>query len=171
MRTYSGDSAVQPALQRAAERAQGGSRPRRGGRLAAVASFAILLLWGPLPALSQEVPTGDDTPLRSELRLRPDRSFDLSFFLPPGVMAPEGLLARLDRGEATRADGSEEVELAWTGLSEAEALALLLEGRSGDAAFSVRILMSPGVAFDDIWEVQTVLTQAGIRRVRFVSGP
>jgi len=107
----------------------------------------------------------------AELQLETDRTSHLSVVIPPGVEIPERLRLRSAAGDGTREEFETGVLLRWSGIEVASALTILTEGqRDSPVPFNVRIVMAPGAAFDDMWEVQYTLAQGGIRRVRFVSG-
>jgi hypothetical protein len=110
--------------------------------------------------------------LRAELRVRPGERVDLSVFLPAGAEVPEPLASLVDRGEAVRrpAPEEDEEELFWVGLTDARAVEILRETRGTGLAISLDILLTEGAFLEDIWGLQAALTQAGIRRVRIVSG-
>lgn len=123
----------------------------------------------PLLAQTAEGVAGPE--IVAELRLQTDRRSDLSIVIPGVFVLPERLRLRVEGGDGVRAEVEEGTLLRWAGLQVSDALALLTAGQEDSTApFSVRILMAPGAAFDDMWDVQYTLTQGGIRRVRFVSG-
>lgn len=106
-----------------------------------------------------------------ELRLRTDRTSDVTIVVPAGLALPEKLRERLDSGDGVRSETDLGIELRWTGLPVPAGLTRLVEGQEGSSVpLSARIVMARGAAFDDMWDVQYTLTQGGIRKVRFVSG-
>jgi len=144
------------------------------------AILALLLLvsiptggvFGQAPATPATAPDGAPSApaVRAEMRLVEGGRIDLAIFVADGVSLPSTLQERIARGDGSWLPGDGEAELVWRSIPEEEALVLLREGRQADDGFSLRILMAPGVAFDDIWELQAALSQAGIRRVQFVTG-
>ena len=62
------------------------------------------------------------------------------------------------------------LRLDWHGLTEEEAVGILAAGREADGAFSLVIRIPDPTYTTDWWGLQAALSQAGIRRVRIVSG-
>jgi len=132
-------------------------------------------LWGQTPTnpagAPDAAPAAPASPeVRAEMRLVAGGRIDLFILVAAGVPVPSALQERIARGDGDLVQGEGEAELAWASISEEEALAVLREGRQADEGFSLRVLMAPGVAFDDIWALQAAFSQAGIRRVQFVTG-
>lgn len=62
------------------------------------------------------------------------------------------------------------LRLDWHGLAEEEAVGILAAAREADGAFSLVIRIPDPTYTTDWWGLQAALSQAGIRRVRIVSG-
>ncbi|MDE0082836.1 MAG: hypothetical protein OXT72_09335 [Gammaproteobacteria bacterium] len=64
----------------------------------------------------------------------------------------------------------DQLRLNWHGLTEEEAVGILAVAREADGAFSLTIRIPDPTYTTDWWGLQAALSQAGIRRVRIVSG-
>jgi hypothetical protein len=107
----------------------------------------------------------------AELRLQTDRTTHLSIVVPVGMEVPARLRSHVEGGDGSRTDSEAGTILRWSDLDVPRALELLTQGqRDATVPLNVRIVMAPGAAFEDLWDVQYALAQGGIRRVRFVSG-
>ena len=62
------------------------------------------------------------------------------------------------------------LRLNWHGLTEEEAVGILAVAREADGAFPLTIRIPDPTHTADWWGLQAALSQAGIRRVRIVSG-
>lgn len=103
---------------------------------------------------------------------------------PAANEAARGQVASvLGSGSLEEADGSGEaasvriavtpddrLRLAWRGLTEEEAVGILAVAREAEGAFLLTIRIPEPTDTTDWWGLQAALSQAGIRRVRIVSG-
>ena len=62
------------------------------------------------------------------------------------------------------------LRLDWHGLAEEEAVGILALAQEAEGAFSLTIRIPHPTETADWWNLQAALSQAGIRRVRIVSG-
>ena len=86
-----------------------------------------------------------------------------------------GSLQELDvSGEAASVrivvTADDRLRLDWHGLTEEEAVGILAVAREAEGAFSLTIRIPEPTDTMDWWGLQAALSQAGIRRVRIVSG-
>ena len=86
-----------------------------------------------------------------------------------------GLLEEMDGSAGSSSvriavTADDRLRLDWHGLTEEEAVGILAVARMADAAFSLTIRIPEPTGTTDWWGLQAALSQAGIRRVRIVSG-
>ncbi len=65
---------------------------------------------------------------------------------------------------------TDQLRLDWFGLTEDEGVEILAAARAMDEAFSLTIRIPDPTDSEDWWGLQAALSQAGIRRVRILSG-
>ena len=86
-----------------------------------------------------------------------------------------GLLEEVDgSGEAVSVritvTADDRLRVAWHGVTEEEAVGILAVAREAEGTFSLTIRIPDPTYTTDWWGLQAALSQAGIRRVRIVSG-
>jgi len=137
------------------------------------APFGLLLVAVALPPALAAQDVEAPPPLRAQVQVTAEgeASFVLSYRDPAGVPLELEVLAREEGGDAAVVSHEEGgLELRFSDRPMAEIVPVLKVAREADGPFPVVVRIPDELRSGDVWEFQALLSQAGLRQVRIVSG-